>query len=91
MLTCFNSKQKILNKVTLRQNLPTLKGKNSSLQAKIYFYESSDTMGMILYVLGKMLMMIGITMPIIIIIILMLIELRKINNDDIGEIDKNSS
>ena len=35
-------------------------------------------------------MMIGIAMPIIIIIILMLIELRKINNDDIGEIDKNS-
>ena len=47
-------------------------------------------MEMILYVLGKMFMMIGIAMPIIIIIILMLIELRKINNDDIGEIDKNS-
>ena len=76
--------------MTLRQNLPTLKGKNSSLQAKNFFYESSDIMGIILYVLGKMLIMIGIAMPIIIIIILMLIELRKINNDDIGEIDKNS-
>lgn len=89
MLTCFNSKQKILNKVTLRQNLPTLKGKNSSLQAKILFYESSDIMEIILYVLGKMLMMIGIAMPIIIIIILMLVELRKIDNDNIDEIDKN--
>ena len=91
MLTCFNSKQKTLDKVTLRQNLPTLKGKNSSLQAKILFYESSDTMEMILYALGKMLMMIGIAMPIIIIIILMSIELKKIDNDTIDEIDKNSS
>ena len=90
MLTCFNSKQKILNKVTLRQNLPTLKGKNSSLQAKFYFYESSDIMGMILYVLGKILIMIGVTIPIIIIIVLMSIELKKIDNDDIDEIDKNS-
>ena len=91
MLTCFNSKQKTLNKVTLRQNLPTLKGKNSSLQAKFYFYESSDIMEMILYVLGKMLIMIGIAMPIIIIIVLMLIELKKIDNDTIDKIDKNSS
>ena len=90
MLTCFNGKQKILNKVTLRQNLPTLKGKNSSLQAKFYFYESSDIMGMILYVLGKMFMMIGIAIPIIIIIVLMSVELKKIGNDDIDEIDKNS-
>lgn len=76
--------------MTLRQNLPTSKGKNSSLQAKIYFYESSDIVEMILHVLGKMLIMIGIAMPIIIIIVLMSIELRKIDNDDIGEIDKNS-
>lgn len=48
-------------------------------------------MEMILYVLGKMLIMIGITMPIIIIIILMSIELKKIDNDTIDEIDKNSS
>ena len=48
-------------------------------------------MEMILYVLGKMLIMIGIAMPIIIIIVLMLIELKKINNDTIDEIDKNSS
>ena len=46
-------------------------------------------MEVILYVLGKMLIMVGITMPIIIIIILMSIELRKIDNDDIDEIDKN--
>ena len=46
-------------------------------------------MEMILYVLGKMFMMIGITMPIIIIIVLMLVELKKIDNDDIDEIDKN--
>ena len=89
MLTCFNSKQKNLNKVTLRQNLPTLKGKNSSLQAKFYFYESSDIMEMVLYILGKMLMMIGVAAPIIIIIVLMLVELKKIDNDDIDEIDKN--
>ena len=34
--------------------------------------------------------MIGVTIPIIIIIVLMSIELKKIDNDDIGEIDKNS-
>ena len=47
-------------------------------------------MGMILYVLGKILIMIGVTIPIIIIIVLMSIELKKIDNDDIDEIDKNS-
>ena len=45
---------------------------------------------MILYVLGKILIMIGVTIPIIIIIVLMSIELKKIDNDDIDEIDKNS-
>ena len=75
--------------MTLRQNLPTLKGKNSSLQAKILFYESSDIMEMVLYILGKMFMMIGVAAPIIIIIVLMLVELKKIDNDDIDEIDKN--
>ena len=34
--------------------------------------------------------MIGVTIPIIIIIVLMSIELKKIDNDDIDEIDKNS-
>ena len=46
-------------------------------------------MEMVLYILGKMLMMIGVAAPIIIIIVLMLVELRKIDNDDIDEIDKN--
>lgn len=89
MLTCFNSKQKNLNKVTLRQNLPTLKGKFSSLQAKILFYESSDITETVLYILGKMFMIVGIAAPIIIIIVLMLVELKKIDNDDIDEIDEN--
>ena len=35
-------------------------------------------------------MMIGIAIPIIIIIVLMSVELKKIGNDDIDEIDKNS-
>ena len=87
MLTCFNSKQKTLNKVTLRQNLPTLKGKNSSLQAKILFYESSDIMGMILYVLAEMLGGMGIAMPIIVIMVLALVELET-NSDNIDEIDE---
>ena len=34
--------------------------------------------------------MIGVTIPIIIIIVLMSIELKKIDNDDIDEVDKNS-